>query len=101
MKESRFLLSSFGISFEKDFVSRFLESEKFPVVKKDKNGEQEIDARPLVSSLSLVADDKIEMSIRNTAGRGLRPAEIAKAIFGLSDEDTLRIETLKTGQILE
>ncbi len=101
LKESRFLLSTFGISLEKDYVSRFLKSEKFPVVKMDKNGEQEIDACSLVSSLSLVEDDKIEMTIKNTVGRGLRPAEIAKAIFRLSDEDVLRIETVKTGQILE
>ena len=67
----------------------------------DKNGEQDIDARPLVSSLSLVADDKIEMSIKTIAGRGLRPIEIIKAIFCLKDEDVLRMETLKTGQILE
>ncbi len=101
LKESRFLLSSFGITFEKDFVTRFLESENFPVVKVDKNGEQEIDARSLVSSLSLVSDDKIEMSIRNTMGKGLRPVEIVKAIFHLNDEDVFRIETVKTGQVLE
>ncbi len=101
LKESRFLISAFGIPLEKDFVSQFLKSEKFPVVKMDKNGEQDMDARPLVSSLSLVADDKIEMSIKNTAGRGLRPIEIVKAIFRLKDEDVLRMETVKTGQILE
>ena len=101
LKESRFLLSAFGLSLEKDYVSQFLKSERFPVVKVDKNGEQEVDARSLVSSVSLVSDDKIEMSIKNTVGKGLRPVEIAKAIFHLNDEDVFRIETVKTGQILE
>ena len=101
LKESRFLISAFGIPLEEDFITQFLKSETFPVVKIDKNGEQDVDARPLVSSLSLVADDKIEMSIKATAGRGLRPIEIVKAIFRLKDEDVLRMETVKTGQILE
>ncbi|MCB2194169.1 MAG: TIGR03960 family B12-binding radical SAM protein [Deltaproteobacteria bacterium] len=101
LKESRFHIFAFGIQFEKNLMNRFLESENFPVVKTDKNGQQEIDARPLVGSLSLVADNEIEMSLKHTAGRGLRPTEILKAIFRLKDEDTLGMETVKTGQILE
>ena len=101
LKESQFLISAFGIQFEEDFISQFLKSEKFPVFKMDKKGEQVIDARPLVSSLSLVADDKIKMSIKHTTERGLRPTEILKAIFRLKDEDALLMETVKTGQILE
>ena len=101
LKESRFHISMFGVQFEKGLINQFLKSENFPVVKMDKNGQQEIDARPLVGFLSLVADDEIEMSIKHTAGKALRPVEILKAIFRLKDEDILRMETVKTEQILE
>jgi len=100
LKESRFLITAAGIEFEKDFIDRFLESEKFPVVKINKKGEHKIDARPLVNSLSLAAENKIEIAIKHTDGRGLRPAEIVKEIFSLKDEDNFRMETLKTGQTL-
>ena len=101
LKESQFLITAAGIKFKKDSISRFLKSEKFPVVKVDKKGEHEIDARPLVSSLTLVGDDKIEIAIKHTDGRGLRPVEIVKAVFCTEDDSDFQMETLKTGQILE
>ncbi len=101
LKESRFVLTGFETRLEENLVSHFLKTRTFPVVKVDDKGEHEIDARSLVSTLSLIEPNKIEIGIKQVNGRGLRPAEIVKAIFDLKDQDVLRMKTLKTGQIFE
>ena len=69
-------------------------------VKTNKKGDHEIDARALVRSISLVSPNKLQLTIKQTDGPGLKPTEIVKGIFSLTDDDLLTVDVLKTGQVL-
>jgi len=98
--ESRFLITLKGLKYADDKLEKFLRSDNFPLVKKGKSGEHEIDVRSIVSHISLVAPDKVSLTIKEREGPGLKPTEIIKGIFELKDEDIRGTGVLKTGQIL-
>lgn len=98
--ESRFLITLKGLKYPDDKLEKFLRSDNFPLVKKGKSGEHEIDVRSIVSHISLVAPDKVSLTIKEREGPGLKPTEIIKGIFELKDEDIRSTGVLKTGQIL-
>ena len=100
IKESRFLITLKGPGADEEALRRFLESGHFSIAKVGKKGEHEIDARALVSSIFLVSDKKISMTVKQTEGPGLKPEEIVKGVFSLGDEDLSNMEILKTGQVL-
>ncbi len=100
LKESDFLVTLEGIQLKEDDLDRFHRSTYFPVVKRGKKGEHEIDARPLVKSLTLISPGSVKLVLRHTSGRELKPAEIVKGVFGLKKADIREMRTLKTGQVL-
>jgi len=99
--ESRFLITFDGMRCQERDLEKFLRSDQFPIVKKGKNGEHEIDGRLLVSDISLVPPDKVRLTVKEQEGPGLKPTEIIKGIFALNDEDLRNMEVMKTGQTLE
>jgi radical SAM family uncharacterized protein/radical SAM-linked protein len=99
ISESRFLITLDLTNREKD-LEKFLRSEHFPMVKKGKKGEHEIDVRSLVSDISLIPPDKACLILREREGPGLKPTEIMKGIFSLKDEDLRNMKVMKTGQTL-
>ena len=100
ISESRFLITLNGIKCDNKDVQAFLESDCFTVVKTGKKGEHEVDARALVSAISLVPPDKLRLIVKEIEGPGLKPAEIMKGIFSLKDEDLLNMDIVKTGHVL-
>ncbi|MBW2048831.1 MAG: TIGR03960 family B12-binding radical SAM protein [Deltaproteobacteria bacterium] len=98
--ESRFLITLRNTGVRGRDLKRFLDSDHFPVVKTNKKGEHEVDARPLVRSISFVTPERLEMTVKKTDGPGLKPTEIVRGIFSLTHEDILHMEVLKTGQVL-
>ncbi len=98
--ESRFLITLKGLKYPDDKLDKFLRSDNFPLIKKGKSGEHEIDVRSIVSHISLVAPDKVSLTIKEREGPGLKPTEVIKGIFELKDEDIRSTGVLKTGQIL-
>jgi hypothetical protein len=81
-------------------LDKFLRSECFPVVKLNKKGEHEINARPLVETMRLISPNDIELTIKHTLGPELRPAEIVKSVFSLNKSNVDSMKILKTSQVL-
>jgi len=98
--ESQYLITLKGPRIKEKDLRGFLESDHFSVVKASKKGDHEIDARALVSSISLVSPNKLQLTVKQTDGPGLKPTELMKGIFSLMDEDLLNMAVLKTGQVL-
>ena len=99
LKETHFLITIRGLKLKEEDIETFLRSDYFPVVKIKKKEAHEINARPLVKSMSLISDDVIKLAIQHTQGPELRPEEIVKAAFSLNDSFTGNIDILKTRQI--
>ncbi|MCJ7686343.1 MAG: TIGR03936 family radical SAM-associated protein, partial [Desulfobacteraceae bacterium] len=100
ISESQFLITLKGPKIKEKDLRRFLESDHFSVVKTSKKGNHEIDARALVSSISHISPNKLQLTVKQTDGPGLKPTEIVKGIFSLMDDDLLNMDVLKIGQIL-
>jgi len=98
--ETHYQITLEGIKIDGIYLDRFLNSSVFPIVKKAKGGEQEIDARPLVKSIKLAAPDVINLVINHISGPEIKPAYIIKGIFELKEEQISHIKVLKTKQIL-
>ncbi len=101
LKESHFIITLNGIKLREEDLKGFLKSGYFPVIKVNKKGKQEINARPLVRSMSLISSNQIRMALRHTSGPELKPAEIVRSVFSLKDYSANEINVLKTRQIFE
>jgi hypothetical protein len=77
----------------------FLKSKHFEVVKINKKGEHTIDARSLVTAMSLPSPGQVDLTIRQTDKLTLKPAEIIKGVFSMGEDDLLGMNILKTEQI--
>ncbi|MBL7211770.1 MAG: TIGR03960 family B12-binding radical SAM protein [Desulfobacteraceae bacterium] len=100
LKESHFLVTLKGLELRKRDLDKFHNANYFPVVKRSRKGEHEVDAKPLVKSLTLLSPNSVKLVLRNTSGPELRPTEIVKGIFALNDDSVSQMQTLKTRQVL-
>ncbi len=98
--ENQFLITFNGPEIREKDLRKFVESDHFSVVKTNKKGDHEIDARALVSAISLISPNKLQLTIKQKDGPGLKPREIVKGIFSLTDDELLNMDILKTGQVL-
>ena len=100
LKESHFLITLNSVEVKEEVLKNFLGSDHFPIVKVNKKGEHEINARSLVKAINLISSNKIELTMKHAEGPGLKPEEIVKGIFPLNELTCGDIEILKTGQVL-
>ena len=98
--ESHYLVKLEGIKTDGARLERFYGSSSFPVMKKTKSGEQEVDVRPLVKSIGFADPDTINLVVGHVSGPEIRPVYIIKEIFGLTDEQVPYIKVLKTKQVM-
>jgi radical SAM family uncharacterized protein/radical SAM-linked protein len=98
--ESHYDLALKGIELDNALLVRFNQSTNFPVLKKTKNGEQTVDARPLVKSIDIVRSDGVELVVSHISGPEIKPAYLIKEIFHLSEEQVQFIKVLKTKQVV-
>ncbi len=101
IKESHFLITVVGVKLNDNIIERFLRSDCFPVIKNGKKGSREIDARPLVKSMDLIAPDTIKLVMEHLDGPGLKPSEIINAVFSLKNSNGEYISILKTRQVID
>jgi len=99
--ESHFLITLNSLKCDEEDLKKFLRADNFPMVKKGKSGEHEIDVRSLVSDISLISPDKVRLTVKEREGPSLKPTEILKGILGLKDEDLRNMKVMKTGQTLD
>ncbi len=99
LKASRFLITLKEATFDEANLTEFLASEHFEVVKINKKGEHTIDARSLVTAMSLPSPGQIDLTIMQTDKLTLKPAEIIKGVFSMGEDDLLGMNILKTEQL--
>ncbi|MFH1124104.1 MAG: TIGR03960 family B12-binding radical SAM protein [Pseudomonadota bacterium] len=100
LRESHFEITIEGSTFDEGELAKFLQAEKFPVLKMKKKGEQVIDAKTLVKSISLRSPRQLSLALIHVPGPELRPLDIIEGIFHLRDQDMEGIKVLKTRQVL-
>jgi radical SAM family uncharacterized protein/radical SAM-linked protein len=98
--ESHYQIFLEGIETDSEYLDRFNNSPSFHIIKRTKDGEQEVDARPLVKSIGFTAPDTVNLVISHISGPEIKPAYIIKAIFRLNDDQVPYIKVLKTKQII-
>jgi hypothetical protein len=69
------------------------------MTKKGKERDREIDARAQVKSAYFDKGSKMNLVLKSMEGPALRPIEIVKGVFHLSDEDLDRVDVLKIMEI--
>ncbi len=99
VKESTFHVRVRGSLGEEELI-RFLDLHECPVIRKRGSREHVIDIRSQVKGLNLLSSDEIEMVVRHDAGPEMKPSEIIKEIFALTDSQAEEIRVLKTKSIL-
>lgn len=100
MAESYYYITTTGIGLDKACINRFNDSTAFPIIKKTKNGDQTVDARPLVKSIDIAQPDAVELVINHISGPEIKPAYLIKEIFGLGEEQIHFIKVLKIRQVM-
>jgi radical SAM family uncharacterized protein/radical SAM-linked protein len=100
LKESHYHIAMDGLRVEQADLDRFLQSEFFPVSKTAKGNRKTIDARSLVKAMSLVPPNGLSLIITHDPGPKLKPIDIIKEVFHLSDQETQRMKILKTNQVM-
>ncbi len=79
-------------------LDNFLEKEHFFLTRKRKGKEKEIDARAIVSDLSLVENGTVKLAMICQAGQAsIKPMELLKGLLGLSDDDVCLAKVVKEG----
>jgi len=101
VKETHYDISFNGVTVGEDGLQQFLASYFFPLIKKGKKGERQIDARAQVKSASFSAGSRMHLALKSMEGPALKPVEIVQGIFHLSDEDLDGIGVLKIREILD
>jgi radical SAM family uncharacterized protein/radical SAM-linked protein len=96
--ESHYQITLDGIEIEDVCLERFKDSSSFTVIKMTKSGEQKVDIRPLVKSITYSPPDILELIISHISGPEIKPAYIIKEIFGLQDQQIPFIKVLKIKQ---
>lgn len=102
LKETHYRITLSNGRFDEGRAERFMQSDEFVVVKSSRKGDHEIDARPLVKSMT-VGGSVLRLCIRNRPsgeGPGLNPKEIVKGVFELTDDELFEMYILKTDQVL-
>lgn len=99
IKESYFHIKASGF-FNKEDLDRFLSVDTYPVIKRHRSGDRTVDIRYLVKELHLLSKGELELVIRHGRGPEMKPVEIIKEVFGLTDSQIEGIAVLKTKGVL-
>ncbi|MGD9039724.1 MAG: TIGR03936 family radical SAM-associated protein, partial [Desulfobacteraceae bacterium] len=99
-EESHFRITLNGLQIQLTDLEGFLRSKYFPIVKTQKGRKQTINARPIVKSMGFLPPNGIDLVISHHSGPQLKPADIIKGVFHLSEGDISKIRILKTKQVL-
>lgn len=96
-------LTCYQISFDRDLsgeyrekLESFMNSESFTITKFRKGKKRVIDVRKLVESLAVSGNNNLEMVLLSEEGKAAsKPVEILKAVFDLTQEQSLDMGILK------
>ena len=84
-------------AFSETKLSDFLEKKACPFTKRNRKGRSKtIDLRPLVKELRLLSPKTADMILEEQAGQSVRPTDILRHVFDLSEE-SLKLATILKG----
>ena len=98
--ESTFMINMPGVDINPDTVIRFGDIDSFPVKKVGKKGEHIIDICLLVKSLKFEPPDRIMLVLKHIDGPQLKPAEIIKHVFSISNSEMGALQITKIAQVI-
>jgi radical SAM family uncharacterized protein/radical SAM-linked protein len=101
IKESRFLITLNGARPSAMDLDRFLNADVVPVARQGKKGQIVINARPLARSIEILPTGEIDMVMVHAEGPSLKPMELLRAIFGMTESQVSSARITKTMQVLE
>jgi len=101
LTESHFQITINTTEIDRAELDRFMDSDQFPIVKKSKKGDKEIDAKSIVESICINPPNSLNLIIRHTTGPELKPIDIVMGIFKLTEQSLDNIKILKTRQVME
>jgi radical SAM family uncharacterized protein/radical SAM-linked protein len=100
LEESHFRVTLNGVQIEERDLKGFLQSKYFPIAKMRKGRKQIINARSMVKSMSFIPPNGLDLVISHNSGPQLKPVDIIKGIFHLSEDEASKIRILKTKQVI-
>jgi radical SAM-linked protein len=100
LKESHFHITMNGLEIDRHDLETFLHSDCFPITKVGRKGTQQIDARPLVKSMTIIPPNSLGLIIKHSQKSELKPIDIIKEVFHLCDHHVRGIKILKTKQVI-
>jgi radical SAM-linked protein len=82
--------------FEKNCLENFFNSIEFNVIKTKKNGKTKtLDLKNIIEEIRILDKNKLLLKTVYESGKNVRPSEIVKNIFGLSEENLLQARIIK------
>ncbi len=84
--------------FEREVASRFLQKTAFAIIRTNKKGQRKkIDLRAEVLTMDVFSPNHLQMTLRTSKGATVRPTEILKFVFHLSDSQIRCARVVKLG----
>ncbi len=83
--------------FDAAAAERFLESDTYLLHQKREKGDREVDLRSRVKYIDVVSSREVKIGIRQVQGPGVKPQEVVREVFGLSDETIRKLDILRSG----
>jgi radical SAM-linked protein len=100
-KESHFLVTLNGVKLSQEDLDHFHKLRDFPIVKRSKKGEREVNAKRLVRSMTLEASNAVSIALSQGEGPGLKPEEIVRRVFSLGEAACKGVRVLKLKDVFE
>jgi radical SAM family uncharacterized protein/radical SAM-linked protein len=101
VKESRFLITLNGTRPSAEELEKFLNADLVPAAKQGKRGQVVVNARSLVKSIEILSTGEINMVTAHAEGPELKPLDLLRTVFGLTESQICRARVIKTMQVLE
>jgi len=101
IKESHFLVTLNGLRPRVEKLESFLTAKVVPATKQGKRGQILVNARPLVKSIEILPTGEINLVTAHTEGPELKPLDLLRTVFGLTELQLLKARVIKTMQVLE
>ncbi len=101
LKESRFLITLNDARPSAEELEKFLKADLVPATKQGKNGQIVVNARPLVRSIEILSTGEINMVTAHAEGPELKPLDLLRTVFGLTESQVRAARIIKTMQVLE
>ena len=90
-----YMISLHTGSFDTHKVDYFFNLPELIIIKKNRKGEKKIDLKESVSAIEILEPSKLKMELKTGAGKTVRPLEVIKNIFNISEQEIKLASVIK------